>query len=148
MHLVAFLEGIAVTTEFRVERERRAWCGTAYRLQRRVFYGPLHEEVSIGLFRSKRALQLDALHACDGDSAQGYQHSQSAMYCLSAERNVIGSGSQEDRIIDERHIHRTRALASESEWLEDQVKTAGAKLTASHERRRQTGKSGKRVILR
>src|SRR6266446_10177386 len=56
------LEGIALTAEFRVERERRAWRRAGYHLQRRVFYGPLRKEVSTRLFRSERALQLDFLH--------------------------------------------------------------------------------------
>ena len=48
---------------------------------------------------------------------------------LAAERHLIGTGSTRDRIVDEGDVHRTGALARESEWLEDQIKVAGAKLT-------------------
>ena len=108
----------------------------------------LGEEVSLRLLRSESALQFYSLHCRHRDAAESYQHSQAAMDSLAAERHFIGTGSTRDRIVDKGDVHRTRALARESERLEDQVKVAGAKLTAVGNSYRQAGKSGQRVVRR
>src|SRR5208337_1240475 len=141
------LLGIGDSAKFRMERDRVA--GTVDKgLQRRVLDGLMRKEIPLRLFGSKGALQDYSLHARHRNSALSYQHSQTAIYRLAAERDRVRKGGTRDRVVDESDVHRPGARARQSEGLEDQIKVSSTKLIAGGECYRQARKSGQREVRR